>query len=86
MSKQKFTLCIIYVSEAVREPVLDIISSTVQIPCIERSTTTSSLRSRCFLLHSFRDIIYNRTSFYIAGDSAAVKESALSLCRKAFEM
>lgn len=73
---KRWALCIVYVSEAVDAAVLDAISSTVK----------DQVNSNSWILHSFRDIAYNRTSFYIAGITNEVLTSALSLCRKSFDL
>ena len=64
----KNCLCVIYVSEALRSETLECLTS------IGGST----------ILHSFRDRIYNRTSFYLAGPR--MLDTALDLCSEAFKL
>jgi glutamate formiminotransferase len=69
--KKNSTLCIIYVSEA---------SNTSNLDALKLSIGS------CSLLHSFRDVTYNRTSFFLAGQYPDVRASALELCRAAFQL
>lgn len=66
-------LCIVYVSEALRRPVLTRL----------RESTSRGVK----LVHSFEDPVYNRTSFYLTSSSeTALIDGALNLCSLAFEM
>lgn len=70
----RYSRCIVYVSEAANVSVLEKLSQTL-LGC-----------DHSWLLHSFRDTVYNRTSFYIAGDSLPVQNAALNLCKEAFSL
>jgi hypothetical protein len=69
MIASKALVCIVYVSEGVREPVLQQLRSVI---------------NPAALLHSFRDITYNRTSYYLSGPDMLTQ--ALALCQKAFQL
>ena len=71
----KLSLCIVYISEAIKTPVLDILYSRF-------NNEGSSVGY--FLLHSFKDVQYNRTSFYIAGITPSVVEAVRKFCADAF--
>ena len=79
--RKNSTLCIIYVSEASNTSNLDALKQSLQSPKFGgRGEGNSSL------LHSFRDVTYNRTSFFLAGQYPDVRASALELCRAAFQL
>eukprot|EP01035_Chromulina_nebulosa_P037056 gene37056-49998_t len=74
--RKNSTLCIIYVSEA---------SNTSNLDALKLSIAQKA-KGNCSLLHSFRDVTYNRTSFFLAGNYTDVRASALELCRAAFQL
>ena len=74
--RKNSTLCIIYVSEA---------SNTSNLDALKLSIAQKD-NGNCSLLHSFRDVTYNRTSFFLAGNYPDVRASALELCRAAFQL
>jgi len=82
MLKNTFTLCIIYVSEATNQSNLEALKQSID----QKSKFPDSNQRKAWLLHSFRDITYNRTSFFLAGRYADVRVSALELCRTAFRV
>jgi len=66
-------LCIIYVSEAVNNHLL------------QRLASFLSIEGKIALAHSFQDVSYNRTSFYLLSRESEYIEPALELCKHALE-
>ena len=69
-------LCVIYISEAS--------SST----CLNHLTNIAKNLVGAKLVHSFKDITYNRTSFYLLGhiNNPEFNKSALQLCSEAYKL
>ena len=67
---KNFFLCIVYVSEGSREAICNSLLQSAEI-------------QSAVLAHSFRDVVYNRTSFFFVGEEVA--SSAFEFCKVAFQ-
>lgn len=66
-------LCIIYISEALNPYI------------IQQLTSLAAVEGKVALAHSFRDLAYNRTSFYLLSRGPEFIEPALNLCSYALD-
>lgn len=73
LSRASTCLCIVYVSEGIRNAVINKL----------RDTAVSS--TNVLLAHSYQDSTYNRTSFFLLSDKS-VYSHALKLCSEAYQM
>lgn len=66
-------LCVIYISEALNPHI------------IQNLASLAVMEGKVSLAHSFRDLAYNRTSFYLLSKGPEFIEPALRLCNYALD-